>query len=91
MFGAPSVAAHPLSWFQFAPPALAAAALALAFLLHPGRLESAVRSAGQWTNAVDLAYRHSSRQCANNALPVACFAWTNAALAPSTNASAGGL
>lgn len=91
MFGAPAAAAQPLSWFQFAPPAFAAAALALAFVLHPGRLESAVRSAGQWTNAAAMCYGHSSRQCANNALPVACFAWTNAALAPSTNASAGGL
>lgn len=91
MFGSPAVAAQPLSWFQFAPPAFAATALALAFTLHPGRLESAMRSAGQWTNAATMCYRHSSRQCANNALPVACFAWTNATLAPSTNASAGGL
>lgn len=80
------------SWFQFAPPAMAAAALALALTLHPDRLGNAVRQAGAWTNAVALlAHSSSAQQCANNALPVAGFAWTNAALAPSTNASAGGL
>lgn len=93
LFG-PAPAAHrePVTWFQFVPAAMAAAAFALVMALHPGRLESAVRTAGTWTNtAALLAYRSSAHQCANNALPVAGFAWTNAALAPSTNASAGGL
>ncbi len=88
---APAAADAPPAWSQFAPPALAAAALALAFILHPVRLESAVGAAGRWTNAAALTYRHSARQCANNALPVAGFAWTNTSPAPSTNVSVGGL
>jgi hypothetical protein len=71
---------------------MAAAALAPVLTLHPDRLGNAVRKAGVWTNSVALLTHSSSAQlCANNALPVAGFAWTNAALAPSTNASAGGL
>lgn len=93
LFTSPSaLSRESAAWFQFAPPAMAAAALALALLLHPDRLGNAVRTAGAWTNAVALlAHASSAQQCANNALPVAGFAWTNAALAPSTNASVGGL
>ncbi len=80
------------SWLQFLPPAIAATALLLAVAVHPGRLESAIRADGQWTNlAFAMPHRHATAQCLQNALPMACFTWTNAALAPSTNASVGGL
>lgn len=80
------------SWLQLMPPAFAAAALLMAVAVHPGRLESAIRPEGHWTNlAFAIPHQGATAQCLQNTLPLARFTWTNAALAPSTNASVGGL
>lgn len=92
LFGTAAATLSPAAWLQFAPPAFAAVALTVTLTLHPNRLESSIRDLGYSTNlALGAAHHSAAFQSAHNSLSAASFTWTNAALAPSTNASFGGL
>lgn len=85
LFGSAPVTRPLTPWLQFAPPALAAAALALSLTLHP-RLAAQFRLPAGETNVAQ-----ASTHSVQNRLTAASFTWTNAALPPSTNASFGGV